>query len=322
MTSSAALACALRQAAARLISRNTTGMGRSAASRLGVAAPYAARSIMGDVAKGIDPASERKKAKVHEALTLSALLTDWHALHLASKRPSYATEALRALRSAFARCLDLPAADLSRVTVVRTLDAMSRKGSAAMAARTSAYGKAAYGWGVKRGTLSENPFANLPVAPTLKRERVLTDDELAAIWRGTDGPGPFNGIVRVAILTGQRRDEVAGMTWAELSDNAWTIPASRTKNGATHIVPLSAQAQDLLRSLPQFGELVFPGLRLVEGESGSGRKVWRGGLALARFKTHGSHRPPAARGSPRSHRASSQSCLGQPGRDRRDISAS
>jgi integrase len=221
----------------------------------------AARCIMGDVAKGIDPASERTKAKVHEALTLSALLTDWQALHLASKRPSYATEALRALRSAFARYLDLPAADLSRVTVVKTLDAMSRKGSAAMAARTAAYGKAAYSWGVKRGTLSENPFANLPVAPTLKRECVHTDDELAAIWRATDGPGPFNGIVRMAILTGQRRDEVAGMTWAELSDNAWTIPASRTKNGATHIVPLSAPTQDLLRSLPQFGELVFPGLR-------------------------------------------------------------
>jgi integrase len=49
------------------------------------------------------------------------------------------------------------------------------------------------------------------------------------------------------------------MTWAELSDDlsTWTIPASRAKNGATHIVPLSAQAQDLLRSLAQFGELVF-----------------------------------------------------------------
>jgi hypothetical protein len=48
------------------------------------------RTIMGDVAKGIDPAAERKKAKAHEALTLSALLSDWQALHLASKRPSYA----------------------------------------------------------------------------------------------------------------------------------------------------------------------------------------------------------------------------------------
>jgi integrase len=161
------------------------------------------------------------------------------------------------LRKALWRYLDLPAADLGRATVVKTLDAMARKGSVAMAARTAAYGNAAYGWAVKRGALSINPFVNLPVAPAVKRDRVLSDDELAEIWRATDGPGPFNGIVRMLVLTGQRRDEVAGMTWAELADNTWTIPASRAKNGATHIVPLSAPAQDLLRSLPQFGELVF-----------------------------------------------------------------
>ncbi|MGC2222138.1 MAG: integrase arm-type DNA-binding domain-containing protein [Methylocella sp.] len=227
-------------------------------------------AVMGDVAKGIDPAVERKNAIVearrkaaHEALTLSALLSDWQALHLASKRPSYAAEAIRALRSAFARYLELPASDLDRANVVKTLDDRARKGSAVMAAQTAAYGKAAYGWAVKRGALSVNPFANLPVTPTVKRERVLSDDELAAIWRATDGIGPFNAIVRLLILSGQRREEVAGMKWAELSDDfsIWTIPASRAKNGATHIVPLSELAREPLRSLPQFSELVFPGLR-------------------------------------------------------------
>jgi integrase len=229
----------------------------------------AVRAIMGDVAKGIDPAAERNKAKAHEALTLAALLTDWHALHLAGKRPRYASEAVRALRNAFSRYLDLPAADLSRAAAVKALDAMARRGSVAMAARTAAYGKAAYGWGVKRGSLASNPFASLPVTPTERRERVLTDDQLAAIWRATDGPGPFNGIVRMLVLTGQRREEVAGMTWAELSGgsaatldlSAWIIPASRAKNGATHIVPLSPPAQDLLREAPRFCDLVFPGLR-------------------------------------------------------------
>ncbi len=230
----------------------------------------AARAIMGDVAKGIDPAAERKKATAearrqaaHEALTLSALLSDWQALHLASKRPSYAAEAVRALRNAFARSLDLPAADLDRAAVVKTLDALARKGSAAMAARTAAYGKAAYGWAVKRGVIACNPFLNLPVAPTAKRERVLSDDELAAIWSATAGAGPFNGIVRLLLLTGQRREEVAGMTWTELSNDlsTWTIPANRAKNAATHIVPLSAPVQELLRGVPRIGELVFPGLR-------------------------------------------------------------
>jgi integrase len=75
--------------------------------------------------------------------------------------------------------------------------------------------------------------------------------------------GPLNAIVRFLILSGQRREEVAGMKWTELSDDfsTWTIPASRAKNGATHIVPLSDQAREQLRSLPQFNELVFPGLR-------------------------------------------------------------
>lgn len=230
----------------------------------------ATRMIMGDVAKGIDPAAMRKEAAAearrkaaHEALTLSTLIEDWQALHLAGKRPSYASEAVRALRSAFSRYLDRPAADLDRALIVKTLDAMARQGTVPMAMRTAAYGKAAYGWAVKRGALSINPFTNLPVTPTERRERVLTDDELAAIWRATECGGPFNGIVRLLILTGQRRDEVAGMPWAELSGgfSTWTIPASRAKNGATHVVPLSRPAQDLLRGLPQFSELVFPGLR-------------------------------------------------------------
>jgi len=230
----------------------------------------AVRTVMGDVARGVDPAAERKKAAAearrnaaHKALTLSTLLSDWQALHLASKRPSYAAEAVRALRSAFSRCLDIPAADLSRTMIVKTLDAMARKGSAVMAAQTAAYGKAAYGWAVKRGALSVNPFSNLPVTPIVKRERVLSDDEFAAIWGATASAGPFNGIVRLLLLTGQRREEVAGMTWAEVSDDfsTWIIPASRAKNGATHIVPTSEPARELLRSLPQINELVFPGLR-------------------------------------------------------------
>jgi hypothetical protein len=153
----------------------------------------AVRAIMGDMARGIDHAAERKKARAHDAMTLGALLSDWQALHLASKRPKYAQEAVRALRNAFSRYLDLPANDLSRATAVKTLDAMARKGSVSMAARTAAYGKAAYGWAVKRGALPINPFINLPVAPTVKRDRVLSDDELAAIWGATDGIGPFSG---------------------------------------------------------------------------------------------------------------------------------
>ena len=98
-----------------------------------------------------------------------------------------------------------------------------------------------------------NPFADLPVAKGIaKRERVLSDEEIAEIWRAAgDAASPYGTIIRLLILTGQRRGEVAGMTWGEISDDlaTWTIPGERTKNGAAHIVPLSAPARDLLRAL-------------------------------------------------------------------------
>jgi integrase len=232
----------------------------------------AVRAIMGEVAQGIDPAAERKNAAAesrrkaaHDALTLASLIEEWQVLHLTSKRPAYAAEAVRALRNAFGRHLDLPAAELDRAMIVKALDNMTRQGRGPMASRTAAYGSAAYRWATKRGALVTNPFVNLPVAPTARRDRVLSDDELAAIWRATDGDRVFDNIVRVLILTGQRREEVGGMEWSELSSDLslWTIPASRAKNGSVQMVPLSTPARELLSNLPRLGDFVFPGLRGV-----------------------------------------------------------
>ena len=232
----------------------------------------ATKAIMGDVAKGHDPAANRKEAALtagrkaaHDALTLEALLEQWDALHLADRRVRYRAEAVRAIKLAFSSSLKSPAADLSRAAVVRVLDGLARDGKPAMASRTAAYGRAAYHWAVKRGSLAVNPFANLPQAPLARRERVLTDEELRAVWRATGKPGPFNAIVRLLILTGQRRDEAGGVTWDELDADlsVWTIPAARAKNGAAHLVPLSHEAQALLRAAPRLEgkSLVFPGER-------------------------------------------------------------
>jgi integrase len=117
---------------------------------------------------------------------------------------------------------------------------------------------------------------------------VLTDAELAAIWKAADGPGSYDSIVRLLILTGQRREEVAGMTWDEVADDlsAWTISANRAKIGVTHIVPLSPRAEAILRATPRCegADLVFPGRRgLFNGfgkakaalDEASGVKNWR-----------------------------------------------
>jgi integrase len=122
-----------------------------------------------------------------------------------------------------------------------------------MTGRTAAYGRAAFAWAVRRGMVAGNPFAELPIAKSIaKRERVLSDDELGEIWRAAgDALSPYSTIVRLLILTGQRRGEVAGMTWGELLDDlaSWTMPSERTKNGTAHMVPLSAPARNLVRAL-------------------------------------------------------------------------
>jgi integrase len=230
------------------------------------AARNAARAIMGDVAKGLDPASDRKRKAAHDALTLEALVGQWETLNLAGKRERYAREAVRALRYAFAGQLKTPAAELSRSAVVRVIDRLTNDGKAAMASRTAAYGRACYQWAVKRGSLSINPFHTLPLAAVIKRDRVLTDDELLAIWRGTERPGSFHAIVRMLILTGQRREEVAGMTWGDVAADlsTWIIPAAKAKNGVAQLVPLSSQAQGVLRATAAphgvGSRFVFPGL--------------------------------------------------------------
>ena len=147
---------------------------------------------MGDVAKGRNPAAERKEAaaaewakRVRGRLTLAVLIQDWARLHLAHRRPRYATEAVRALRHALAKHLERPAEDLDRATVVHALDSLSRhkdKGrktdassrGTAIAGRTAAYGRACFSWAMKRGTVPSNPFAELPIPSAVnKRDRNL-----------------------------------------------------------------------------------------------------------------------------------------------------
>ena len=112
-----------------------------------------------------------------------------------------------------------------------------------------------------------NFVAGIKLDAVASRERVLSDEELMAVWDATKGPGAYNAIVRMLILTGQRREEVVGMTWGEIAPDlsAWTIPSGRTKNGVAHIVPLPLPPQAIIKSTHRTSkddgepEFVFPG---------------------------------------------------------------
>jgi integrase len=231
------------------------------------AAREAVQAILGDVAKGRDPATERKAAARAakeradaESLTLGALIDKWLNRHLVEKRPAYAIEATRALRFAFKKHLATPATTLTPKAAKAILNALADDGKRAAARLAGAYGRACYGWAVSKDLLAENPFAGIKLEVVASRDIVLTDDDIRAVWEAAAGPGSFNAIIRMLILTGQRRTEVAGMTWDEIAPDlsAWTIPENRAKNGRAHIVPLSPQAQAIIKAA-HGREFVFQG---------------------------------------------------------------
>jgi integrase len=116
-------------------------------------------------------------------------------------------------------------------------------------------------WVVDRGDLQFNALADTSrgrrrsgVLLRTRRDRVLTADEVKAVWLACDIAGqPFGKLIQMTLLLGQRREEVAQMEWAELDLGAglWIIPAARYKTGIEHAVPLPDIAIDLIRSVPK-----------------------------------------------------------------------
>lgn len=222
----------------------------------------AARVQLGAVAKGINPRAERERQRreaererAETVLTFDALIEEWKALHLAHRRPRYAAEAERAIRRGLPGLLKCSAARVSRTDAVNALDQIVKAGKAVTAGRTMAYARACFVWGKRRGKVPENPFAELPIsAGATERERVLSNAEIAEVWGAADKLGyPFGPFYKLLILTLQRREEVAGMRWSEVSDDMtrWVLPGERMKNGKPHIVHLSEAARCVLRSIPR-----------------------------------------------------------------------
>jgi integrase len=105
-------------------------------------------------------------------------------------------------------------------------------------------------WAMAEGIVDTNPvIATNRQGAEQTRDRVLSDAELVGIWNASNGDD-YGAIIRLLILTGQRRDEVGAIGRAELDlpGRKWAIPAARTKNGRAHEIPLSDPALVILKS--------------------------------------------------------------------------
>ena len=133
------------------------------------------------------------------------------------------------------------------------IDGIVARGAPIHANRVLAYLRRLFNWAVEQDIIAVSPAERIK-APTAERsrDRTLSAAELAAVWRATASLGaPFDACFQLLILTGQRRNELAGAQWTEfdLQRGEWTIPASRAKNGSTHLVHLSPAAITILTGI-------------------------------------------------------------------------
>jgi integrase len=176
-----------------------------------------------------------------------------------------------------------PIAEIRRSEIVRLLDGIEERSGAPMADKTLAIIRKVMNWHATRSDDFLSPVVRgMARGNSNARDRVLTDDELRAIWR--TGNGLFGSYLRFLLLTAARRNEAAQMTWAEIDGADWTLPAARNKTKLDLVRPLSAAARAILAELPRRGEFVFSvdGSRPIRGfakfktafDSASGTKGW------------------------------------------------
>jgi integrase len=185
-------------------------------------------------------------------------------------RKSTATQAAATLANHFtSKWASRDVREIKRADVLAILDQMMRNKQPGAAIRSLAVIRKFFNWCVERGLIEQSPSAGMKSpAPHRSRDRVLDDDELAAIFKAARDIGyPFGAIVQLLILTAQRRNEVSDMTWKEIDfyKATWSIPSARSKNSRPQTVPLSSAALELITSLPQFGD---PHLFPAQGGSG------------------------------------------------------
>ena len=205
-------------------------------------APQATRS------KSYVPAGSKAapaKAKV-------ATLEDTLAMYLDVRAPKSRAEVERLLRHDCADLLAMPVASITRADTRQVLDAIRKRGAIIVANQVHQHLKSIFRWAQDREMVAAVPLdREAPSGAEKPRSRVLSDDELAKVWRATAArPLPLQGAERILILTGVRREEAAGMRWSEidLTKGEWLIPGDRAKNEDEHLVPLSSAAVEVIRS--------------------------------------------------------------------------
>jgi integrase len=249
-----------------------------------------ARSWIELIREGKDPKHEEERLRRAEIRkqkqTFESVAEEYIDRHI--KKLRTAKESAREIRNELiSEWSDRPISELRREDVVSLIEDIADRPAPYKAHLVFAHMRSLFNWAINRGTygLETAPTDRLRpttlIGPKEPRQRVLSDAELAALWRATEKTGyPYGPLYRMLMLTGARKSGVAGARRREIDGDKklWTVPAERFKSNATHLVPLTDLLLALIAQLPEFkkGDLLFStsfGVREVSGFSQAKRHI-------------------------------------------------
>jgi integrase len=223
----------------------------------------AARQRFAQAQLGIDAAAERalSRAKAMAAqLTLGVVAERYLAAKRDRLRPSSFGAAERHFAVHWQPLRGYPIDTVRRIDVAARLQEIVKVHGRIAASRARGNLSALFSWALKEGLTENNPAAHThdPGAGVPPRQRVLSETELATIWK-VCRDDHFGVAVKLLILTACRRQEIGGLKWNEVDFDRGTvtIAASRSKNGRALTLPLPSVAINLLRSMPRRDGCVF-----------------------------------------------------------------
>ena len=186
--------------------------------------------------------------------------------HVEKNNLRTADEVERVLRTyVLPRWSDRPFAEIKRSEIAKLLDDVQDRHGAWIADAVLAQLRCVATWFALRNDDYQLPFIRgmrRVQQQDRKRDRTLNDDELRAVWKAAENSGVFGGLVRMLLLTGQRRDKCVGMRHDDISpDGTWTIRTEQREKGNAGMLKLPPMALSVIESMPRFvsNPHVFPG---------------------------------------------------------------
>lgn len=214
-----------------------------------------ALATMAAVGDGKDPAGSKRARR--EAMTVRELGELFMEKYSKRNKRSWAEDQRHLNIDIYPFIGGMRALTVKRRDILDIIDAKADAGHLAASRHVLAVLRKMFGWAVGEGYLGDDvtsPCAGVrPRGKVVSRDRVLSDDEVKAIWNALPEAGlslTMADIIRLLFLTGQRSGEVCGMRRSEidLDEALWTLPRERVKNDQAHTVPLSATAMGIIKA--------------------------------------------------------------------------